>query len=201
MNTEILKKNQLPDAEVVLDPLSDRYRVCPNCETPHMVRNKGRDFCSDRCADQHYNARRRLMKQAAPKSESAIAPQSELVLEPLAESETASTPKVQVAEIAEPVPPQPAQPEKENGELAYEKNIQILNSLKIRIPGGTTFLIDDLAKSGFDFNAYSGRGVLHNIDPKLNCHFILYGTYRVYRVDFSHVLITKVEPLKPKSDD
>lgn len=193
-----MKNNDLPldiTASLELDPLSDRYRVCPYCRKPHMVRNKGRDFCSDRCADQHYNARRRLMKQAEPKN--AVAIVQEVAVEP----ETAAQPQIQTVEIVQPKASQPTPQEKESGDSVYERNIQILDSLKVRIPEGTSYQIDALTKGGFDFNAYSGRGALYNIDPKLNCHFILYGTYRIYRVDFSHVLITKVEPLKPKTDD
>lgn len=182
---------------IELDPLSDRYRVCPNCGSPHMVKNRGRDFCSDRCADQHYNAHRRLMKQAEPKhvveTTPEVAPPPAEAPVAIASPETlsASTPETMLS----------TQVEQESADTVYEQNIKLLEGLSIRIPNGTTYLVDDLARSGFDFSAYSGKGVLHNIDTALNCHFLLYGKYRIYRVDYSHVLITKVEPLKPKTDD
>ncbi len=47
-----------------VDPLSDRYRICPNCKIAHMVHNRGRDFCTDKCADDYYNTHRRLTRQA-----------------------------------------------------------------------------------------------------------------------------------------
>lgn len=71
-----MKNNDLPiDITVFLelDPLSDRYPVCPNCRKLHMVRNKGRDFCRDKCANQHYNARRRLGKQVRQQSPFVVA--------------------------------------------------------------------------------------------------------------------------------
>ena len=47
-----------------LDQTSDRYRICPSCKCAHMVANRGRDFCSDKCADTYYNTHRRFRKQA-----------------------------------------------------------------------------------------------------------------------------------------
>jgi hypothetical protein len=168
----------------ILDPLSDRYRVCPNCKTPHMVRNRGRDFCSDRCADQHYNARRRLLKQAEPKT---ILEQNPLPIPPMEENMS-----VTVQSKIESTQPEVTD---------YQKNLQILNSVTIKPEVGTVYHIDDLIRAGFNFDAFSGRGILHNIDPKLNCHFVQYGTYRLYRVDYSHVLIHRNEPLKTTKDD
>lgn len=48
-----------------LDPLSDRYRICPHpqCKKPHMITNRGRDYCCDKHADDHYNLLRRLKAQ------------------------------------------------------------------------------------------------------------------------------------------
>lgn len=175
--------------ETELDPLSDRYRVCPNCSIPHMVRNRGRDFCSDRCADQHYNTRRRLLKQADPKNNAVMV--ADDIIVPEASAEEIAQPEIIVA----------IEPIQVNSESTYGKNIRILNSMQILFPDGTTYPIEDLTKSGFDFNTYTDRGVLHNIDPELNCHFLQYEMYRIYRVDVSHVLIAKVEPLKTKTDD
>ncbi len=51
--------------ENLLNQNSDRYRICPHpeCRKPHLVKNRGRDYCSDKCADDHYNLLRRLKKQ------------------------------------------------------------------------------------------------------------------------------------------
>jgi hypothetical protein len=179
MNTETIQKNQLVGAEVELDPLSNRYRVCPNCQTPHMVRNKGRDFCSDRCADQHYNARRRLLKQALQTVQ--IKPTEVATTE----SDTTSAAATDYRACAE----------------NHDKNLQILNSLSIDTKNGTVIHSDDLLSRGFDFELSSGRGVLYNIDPSLNCHFMQYGVYRIYRVDFSQLLIYKFQTTKNENHD
>lgn len=195
MSTDTIQQNSAITVEPELDPLSDRYRVCPNCGSPHMVRNKGRDFCSDRCADQHYNARRRLMKQAEPKRDIEPAPLPLAlpalppVPEPIAVIESVA---VTTEEVGLPTQPQVTD---------YEKNIQILESSSILPDSGTVYHLDDLTRAGFVYDACSGRGTLHNIDPKLNCHFVQYGKYRIYRVDFSHVLIHKNQQLKTKTDD
>lgn len=186
MNMEAIQEDLVTRVEGELDPLSDRYRVCPNCGTPHMVRNKGRDFCSDRCADQHYNARRRLMKQAEPKANIESAPP------PTQAPESIERVAVAIAPTVEPTQPQVTD---------YEQNLKILEAITVHPEAGTVYHIDDLTKAGFNYDACSGRGTLHNIDPKLNCHFVQYGKYRIYRVDFSHVLIHKYKHLKTKTDD
>lgn len=179
MNMETAQENRLITTEVELDPLSDRYRVCPNCETPHMVHNKGRDFCSDRCADQHYNARRRLMKQAL------------------------QTVTLEAVEVSEPAPEQMSLAPVENQpkENSYNRNLEILNSLTIDPQRGTMLHAENLLSLGFDFESSSGRGVLYNIDPGLNCHFMQYGVFRIYRVDFSQLLIYKFQTTKTENHD
>ncbi len=159
-----------------LDPLSDRYRVCPNCKIPHMVRNRGRDFCSDRCSDQHYNANRRLMKQAEPKGNSEVVAQTQ---------NEASAPPGSATSLTEDTSSKVVVHQMS----AYDRNIWILDAQNIHPQNGTTYSIDDLVKIGFVFEACAGRGILHSIDPKLNCHFLQYGKYRVYRIDFTIVLV------------
>ena len=42
---------------------STYFRICPFCGKAHMVKNRGRDYCTDKCADDHYNLLRRLKSQ------------------------------------------------------------------------------------------------------------------------------------------
>jgi hypothetical protein len=72
-----------------------------------------------------------------------------------------------------------------------EKNLQILDQLELQV-NGSRFNMDYLYSIGFDFFSFNARGELYNIDPLLNCHFIQIGSYRLFRVDFSEVLIKKL---------
>jgi hypothetical protein len=72
-----------------------------------------------------------------------------------------------------------------------EKNIQILDQFHLKA-NGSIFNMDYLSSIGLDFFSYNGKGELFNIDPQLNCHFIQIGSYRLYRVEFSEVLIKKI---------
>lgn len=59
-------KNEKTALKIELNPASPYYRICPNsaCRKPHMVTNRGRDYCSNECADKDYNQKRRLKKMA-----------------------------------------------------------------------------------------------------------------------------------------
>ncbi len=70
-------------------------------------------------------------------------------------------------------------------------NSSILDQLSIAEPG-SLFYLEYLQSLGVDFEKCNGRGELHNIDPNLNCHFLQMGPYRLYRVEFSQVLIKKI---------
>ena len=72
-----------------------------------------------------------------------------------------------------------------------EKNLKILDQFHLKA-NGSKFNMDYLSSIGFDFFSYNTRGELYNIDPILNCHFIQIGSYRLFRVDFSEVLIKKI---------
>jgi hypothetical protein len=50
-------------------------------------------------------------------------------------------------------------------------------------------LLDSL---GFEFSHFSGQGKLFNIDPSNKCSFLQFGSYRMYRVEFSTVLIVNL---------
>jgi hypothetical protein len=45
-----------------LDPKSTFYRICPGCGKAHMVKNRGRDYCSDKCYQDYYNQFKRKIR-------------------------------------------------------------------------------------------------------------------------------------------
>lgn len=57
------KKFSKDSRQIKLDPDSPNYRVCPACKKPHMVYNKGRDYCSNKCYQDFYNATHRVVKK------------------------------------------------------------------------------------------------------------------------------------------
>ncbi|MFZ7116394.1 MAG: hypothetical protein ACO1G9_13520 [Bacteroidota bacterium] len=57
------KKSNKDSNNLKLDANSPYYRICPACSRPHMVKNKGRDYCSNKCYQDFYNATHRVVKK------------------------------------------------------------------------------------------------------------------------------------------
>ncbi len=70
-------------------------------------------------------------------------------------------------------------------------NLKLLKSLVIDDKNGSVFHLEYLYGLGLKLEFNQGSGVLYNIDQKLNCHFLQIGYYRIYRIEFSLVLIIK----------
>jgi hypothetical protein len=145
-----------------LDPKSDRYRICPNCEKPHMVIHRTSKFCSDKCADEHHNKKKKIEKE-----------QQEL------ERKKQADENLRLKSALQPV------------EDRLAKNIVILDNLQVDPEEGTNYLINTLINAGFNFEFHSGQEKLYNISPEFNCHFLLFGPYRLYRTDHTKVLVYK----------
>lgn len=60
------KKNSKETNLLKLDANSPYYRICPACSKPHMVKNKGRDYCSNKCYQDFYNSTQRIIKKQEP---------------------------------------------------------------------------------------------------------------------------------------
>jgi hypothetical protein len=155
-----------------LDPSSNRFRICPNCKKEHMVNHLGKDFCCDKCADDHYNQNRRLRKQA----EAMLAEKSQNI--------------VTINDRGGPIESFPSSdPE---WEASMKTNVFILNSLDLDDKYGSVFSIDDLFSLGFQFSCYSTQGKNHNVPEGIESSFLLYSDYRIYRTDYNRVLIKKI---------
>jgi len=127
-----------------------------------MVAHRGQDFCSPKCADDYHNRAKKLARQA------------EIIL---ADSSL-------VSDIEEIKPKAVSQ---EN----LSKNIEILNGLPVDPKKGLYYEMQYLHDLGYDFNSYSGIYMLHNIPEKYKCQFVQVGQYRIYRVDYTVILIAK----------
>jgi hypothetical protein len=164
MNAKNLLKPKIKSV-YKLDPTSHRFRICPNDGEEFMADNLNRKFCDDKCADEFHNG---LKRDEGNK----------LLEEAKAIIENASA---------------PLQPNKPDIPIdAPKKNVTILDTLTIDSVKGSEFNLDWLYSLGVDLTAYNGRGVLHNIDSSYNSHFIQIGNYRLFRVEFSQVLIKKI---------
>jgi hypothetical protein len=159
-----------------LNPESDRYRICKNCETELMASHRTRIFCDDKCSDEYHNALKRYDRDMKKLNEEIDKQQQLEASEELIE-ETIETTLLETIE--------------ESDETIIKSNISILESLNVDV-NGTEYEVEVLDSYGFQFNHYNGRGQLFNIDPSLNCHFTQVGTFRLCRVKYSRILITNL---------
>lgn len=72
-----------------------------------------------------------------------------------------------------------------------EKNLMLLNQLQLEVGKETFVDFSWMEHVGFDFTCFNHRNKLFNIDPALNCHYLEFGCYRIYRVEYSLLLIYK----------
>lgn len=173
MKTELVhKKATIKDLlRQPKDPNADRFRICPNCNIPHFVKNKGRDYCSDTCAYQHYNAKRRLIKQAT---------QSIMV----------DADKNSMAELPETTT---SLPNEANHPLQIKHNINILNQLLIDEVHGSSYYIEFLKNQGFDFSVFTSVMKLNNTMTGDHGYQVVYESYRMCRIEQNVVIISKIK--------
>jgi len=148
-----------------MDRTSHRYRKCPNDGYEFMTDNLSRIYCSDHCADEFHNQKKR-------DAENKLLEDDEVV-------------------IAAPLVPQTMTQSDAPLDKAKE-NVRIIDTLTLDPVKGSVFNIDWLYSLGFDFSAFNGQGELYNIDKNHNCHFLQIANYRLFRVEFSEVLIKKI---------
>lgn len=147
---------------------SDRFRICPNDGVEFMANHRSRIFCTDQCADEYHNTKKKI--------DSELLKEVENVLEaPIPEFEQKSI--IQKPHLTD--------------DEKIKQNLRILDSLYIENEDGILFNIETLSNSGFDFNAINGRGQLFNTGAKI-CYFLQIGYYSIYRVKFSQVLVKKI---------
>ncbi len=148
-----------------MDPSSDRYRKCPNDGVEFMAVHRSEKFCCDKCADEFHNRKKK-------DAENKILEEAKSI-------------------IAKPITPE-QQVQSETTLDKVQQNVKIINTLTLDPDKGTVFNIDWLYSLGIEFTAFNGKGILYNIDKSYNCHFIQIGNYRLFRVEFSEILIKKI---------
>lgn len=160
------------EQELALDPLSDRYRVCrnPECRTPFMAKNRGRDYCCDKCADTHYNFMREYIKLNNYGAGKIVREEENKTLPPIAQALPNYKPD-------------------HEWQTAFNNNLKILNDLSLDPIMGSKFNIDAMVGLGFNFFIHSSRVVLHNIEAKYNAHYLIIGDFRIYFTERNTVLI------------
>ena len=165
-----MKKQEKDEFSVsILNPLSDRYRVCPYCSTAHLVRHLGRDYCSSKCADSHYNEKRRLKKQA----------ESMLNKEIFVGYEGGEVPSMKKLKF------------KQSKKGAIQNTVLLLNKLDLGDEGNYLYKIIDIESVGVNFNHYSMRVENDTVPGNNTSFYLLIGNYKVERITKEEVRITR----------
>ena len=156
-------KKSVPTSFFKLDTDSDRFRQCKNCGKQFMTPHRGRVYCNDFCSDEFNNRDKRWKREEA--------------------SFVHDTMEEKAIENSELI--------LETDEEILKNNLSILESLNIT-EKERCVNIDSLAAYGYKFAHFSGQGKLFNIDPSKECCFLQIGNFRLYRVDFSKVLVVNL---------
>ena len=164
------------------DPDSDRFRICPECNAPHMVKHRSQDFCNNKCCNEYNNRKKRLQKQSEENLHT-VKEKSPRLGDPLFQQGVTANSLLLETQKAEII--------SDHGSAGMDINLEILDGLKIDPKEGTHFYIQDLLQLGFDFSIHSERPALHNISAPHQCHFLIFGKYRFYSIDHGKILIVK----------
>ena len=156
-------KKSVPTSFFKLDTDSDRFRQCKNCGKQFMTPHRGRVYCNDFCSDEFNNRDKRWKREEA--------------------SFVHDTMEEKAIESSELI--------LETDEEILKNNLSILESLNIT-EKERCVNIDSLAAYGYKFAHFSGQGKLFNIDPSKECCFLQIGNFRLYRVDYSKVLVVNL---------
>lgn len=177
---ETIKIKYRPKSVYKLNPLSDRFRVCPQCGEQHMVTHRSRDFCSDKCCDDYNNQKKRLAKQAE-----ILVPQLEILIPENCQ------PTIQVSHP--PINGNEANTDStvKQEKTDLERNFEILNLLTIDTVEGTHFYIEDLVTKGFNFYAYSEKETLFNIPEPYESYCLKVESFLIFLIENNKVLIIK----------
>lgn len=162
-----MKKNSLK-----IDPTSPYYRVClfPRCSQPFMT-TRGRIYCCDKCADDHYNENRKLKKLKLERRSMDFEEEA-----PITIPEGSVPPSVKKSE--------PEAPSINQNQL--EKNIEVFSSLSIDKKNGTIYSIKFLEDLEVDLRHYSYFFPLCNVK---NGFCVMFGNFLTYLVSPLEILI------------
>jgi hypothetical protein len=75
---------------------------------------------------------------------------------------------------------------------AMKVNLSILNNLQLDSKHGSQVSIDAMLMAGFNFSHYTTKGKNHNIPEGIESSFLIFGDYRIYRMDYNKILIKKI---------
>lgn len=162
-----MKKNNLK-----IDPTSPYYRVClfPRCSQPFMT-TRGRIYCCDKCADDHYNENRKLKKLKLERRSMDFEEEAPITIP--------EGPVLPSANKSEPETPNINQSQ-------LEKNIEVFSSLSIDKKNGTIYSIKFLEDLEVDLRHYSYFFPLCNVK---NGFCVMFGNFLTYLVSPLEILI------------
>jgi hypothetical protein len=157
-------KKSVPTSFFKMDTESDRFRQCKNCGKKFMTPHRGRIYCNDFCSDEFNNREKRWKREEASFNSSN------------------STEEITIEN---------SQLKLEPDDEILQNNLAILESLNITVKE-QYINMDSLDQFGYKYSHYTGKGKLYNIDPSKECHFLQLANYRLYRVDFSTLLVVNL---------
>ncbi len=168
-------KNKVNQPIYKLDPTSDRYRICPYCQKPHMVSHLGKDYCCDSHADKHYNEKRRLKNHAEKM---------------LVDKQKVEDKEIDKPENIESVPMVEISPEqvRKNG---IEKNVAIFDAIEVDPDIGSIYERLYLEGNGVDFHYYSYIQKNEGVRFGIESNYLIIKNYKIERVSKNEVRITK----------
>lgn len=137
-----------------------RDKKCPHCGKAFYAHHLNRKFCTDYCADTHYNEIRRPAK---------------LILKELAQSDKEEMER-QAYKDSLPVP-----------ENILRKNIAILDKLNIDPFAGSAYQISTLQALGMDFSVFSYKERV--VGKAEECYALFFGKYKVTQLDERRIKI------------
>ena len=167
------KKNKINKSIHKLDPTSDRYRICPYCQEPHMVNHLSKDYCCDEHADAHYNEKRRLQKHA----ESMLNKKDKIFFMMPSKCNNNETPKLI---------------DEEEEKTVAEPPETVFDTLKIDPDKGTVFHIKALEAIGVDLFKYSTKINLGKEYNGQKQFAVMFKNYKITRVKNDKVHVQKV---------
>jgi ribosomal protein S27AE len=170
-----------------MDKNSNRYRVCPNDGVDFMAEHRNRKFCHNKvCTNEYHNLKK--------KTKSLIPINNRIHLDlklPIKDENISIVMSEVKAETTNEVKNEPVLEIKEEGIDKLQHNLNILDSLEIDSVNGTIFSVEQIFNLKYDFSVYDGRGPMYNTGAE-NCFFLVIRNYRIYRLEFSRLLVVKI---------
>lgn len=170
-----------------LDPESEYYCVCPECERPFMSERLGRKFCSRKHANDYNNRLKRENKGLERKLTNSVLKDNLKIIQSISNPPNIHTTKnrVETQLLLQEKPEEQISPKSSEEHDMKKKNNQMLADL-LGVKQEVSVEWEYMIKSGFNFRAYD------SIEPLRGCNLnkINYGNHSIIWITPDKVFIT-----------